>query len=197
MNLRKYRKKWKNLGNKYVALENKNKFIFKKTTRKVGSGETKKSPFTHQITQAFFPPYMLHTLLNTFLKLLRYSKYWKKKKKNKKAFSSVLTELYWVLVSTQQTGTAWIWGEGEKFTDVLKRWKQQFERRSSTGGRGIFRDRKISSLQKKREVVSKTLLFNTVLRRWIQMSLDPEQEGRQRKLSLKNIHRGANYDLFW
>lgn len=84
MNLRKYRKKWKNLGNKYVALENKNKFIFKKTTRKVGSGETKKSPFTHQITQAFFSPYMLHTLLNTFLKLLRYSKYWKKKKKTKK-----------------------------------------------------------------------------------------------------------------
>lgn len=159
----------------------------------------KKSPFTHQITQAFFPPYMLHTLLNTFLKLLRYSKYsgvLEKEKKHKKAFSSVLTEL-WVLVSTQQTGTAWTWGEGEKFTDVLKRWKQQFERRSSTGGRGIFRDRKISSLQKKREVVSKTLLFNTVLRRWIQMSLDPEQEGRQRKLSLKNIHRGANSDLFW
>lgn len=119
MNLRKYRKKWKNLGNKYVASENKNKFIFKKTTRKVGSGETKKVPLHPPNHPSFFPPYMLHTLLNTFLKLLRYSKYW-----GGKAFSSVLTELYWVLVSTQQTGTAWIWGEGEKFTDVLKRWKQ-------------------------------------------------------------------------
>lgn len=96
MNLRKYRKKWKNLGNKYVALENKNKFIFKKTTRKVGSGETKKSPFTHQITQAFFSPYMLHTLLNTFLKLLRYSKYWKKKKTKQK---SVLLCAHWTLLS--------------------------------------------------------------------------------------------------
>lgn len=65
------------------------------------------------------------------------------------------------------------------------------------GGRGIVRDRKIFSLQKKREEVSKTPLFNTVLRQWIQMSLDPEQQGRQRKLRLKNIDRGANYDFFW
>lgn len=76
MNLRKYRKKWKNLGNKYVASENKNKFIFKKTTRKVGSGETKKVPLHPPNHPSFFSPYMLHTLLNTFLKLLRYSKYW-------------------------------------------------------------------------------------------------------------------------
>lgn len=56
--------------------------------------EKKKSPFTHQITQAFFP-YMLHTLLNTFLKLLRYSKYsgLLEKEKNKTKKRSPLCSL--------------------------------------------------------------------------------------------------------
>lgn len=72
------------------ASENKNKFIFKKTTRKVGSGEKKKSPPSPTKSPKLFFPYMLHTLLNTFLKLLRYSKYSGVLEKEKKKQKSVL-----------------------------------------------------------------------------------------------------------
>lgn len=76
------------------ASENKKKFIFKRPQGRWAQERKKKSPFTHQITQAFFP-YMLHTLLNTFLKLLRYSKYsgLLEKEKNKTKKRSPLCSL--------------------------------------------------------------------------------------------------------
>lgn len=99
-NIERSGKTW---GTNMFASENKNKCIFKKTTRKVGSGEKKKSPPspTKSPKLFFFPPYMLHTLLNTFLKLLRYSKYSgileKGKKTNKQ--KSVLLCAHWTLLS--------------------------------------------------------------------------------------------------